>query len=229
MSSVDVAVKGAAAAGEARGVQARGRRGARLGRRSGEAVLRGPGLAARHRIASATATGSCSSRLRVPAARSLRRGRHLWPPGSAQGLHLAVYDIDAARADLIGRGVEVSELFHRDEMGSAPGPDPGRRSVPARSPRSATRTATAGCSRRSRPGSRAAEATRKGVAMDVETLAGALARRRSTRPYEANAPRHHWSGSYAAYIVAREEGHPGRAGRRRALHGAQHPGEELPT
>ena len=34
------------------------------------------------------------------------------PPGSAQGLHLAVYDIDAARADLVSRGVEVSETFH---------------------------------------------------------------------------------------------------------------------
>jgi catechol 2,3-dioxygenase-like lactoylglutathione lyase family enzyme len=33
-------------------------------------------------------------------------------PGSAQGLHLAVYDIDAARADLISRGVEISETFH---------------------------------------------------------------------------------------------------------------------
>jgi catechol 2,3-dioxygenase-like lactoylglutathione lyase family enzyme len=34
------------------------------------------------------------------------------PPGSAQGLHLAVYDMDEARADLIGRGVDVSETFH---------------------------------------------------------------------------------------------------------------------
>lgn len=25
-------------------------------------------------------------------------------------------------------------------------------------------------------------------------------------PYEAEAPPHHWSGFYAAYIVAREEG-----------------------
>jgi len=33
-------------------------------------------------------------------------------PGSLQGLHLAVYDIDEARADLIARGVEVSEPFH---------------------------------------------------------------------------------------------------------------------
>jgi catechol 2,3-dioxygenase-like lactoylglutathione lyase family enzyme len=34
------------------------------------------------------------------------------PPGSAQGLHLAVYDIDAARAELGTRGVEVSDTFH---------------------------------------------------------------------------------------------------------------------
>ncbi|MFC9351814.1 VOC family protein [Arthrobacter sp. NPDC057013] len=34
------------------------------------------------------------------------------PPGSLQGLHLAVYDINEARADLIARGVEVSEAFH---------------------------------------------------------------------------------------------------------------------
>jgi predicted enzyme related to lactoylglutathione lyase len=33
-------------------------------------------------------------------------------PGSCEGLHLAVYDIEAAREDLIARGVEVSETFH---------------------------------------------------------------------------------------------------------------------
>jgi catechol 2,3-dioxygenase-like lactoylglutathione lyase family enzyme len=49
-------------------------------------------------------------------------------PGSVQGWELVVDDIDAAREDLISRGVEVSELFHRDEGGFAPGPDPERRS-----------------------------------------------------------------------------------------------------
>jgi catechol 2,3-dioxygenase-like lactoylglutathione lyase family enzyme len=34
------------------------------------------------------------------------------PPGSSEGLQLSVYDIDAAREDLVGRGVEVSEVFH---------------------------------------------------------------------------------------------------------------------
>jgi catechol 2,3-dioxygenase-like lactoylglutathione lyase family enzyme len=33
-------------------------------------------------------------------------------PGSADSLTLAVYDIDAARDDLVARGVDVSEVFH---------------------------------------------------------------------------------------------------------------------
>jgi catechol 2,3-dioxygenase-like lactoylglutathione lyase family enzyme len=39
------------------------------------------------------------------------------PPGSVQGLHLVVDDIHAARAELVGRGVEVAEV---EDMG-APG------------------------------------------------------------------------------------------------------------
>jgi len=35
-------------------------------------------------------------------------------PGSAQGLYLIVSDIEAARAELLGRGVKVSEVFHSD-------------------------------------------------------------------------------------------------------------------
>ena len=34
------------------------------------------------------------------------------PPGSVEALQLSVYDIDAARAELIERGADVSELFH---------------------------------------------------------------------------------------------------------------------
>src|ERR687895_2847323 len=33
-------------------------------------------------------------------------------PGSAQGLYLIVSDIEAARGELLGRGVEISEVFH---------------------------------------------------------------------------------------------------------------------
>jgi catechol 2,3-dioxygenase-like lactoylglutathione lyase family enzyme len=57
-------------------------------------------------------------------------------PGSADGLQLVVTEIDAARAELIGHGVDVSEVFH--DVGGvfhhsglearAPGPAPGHRS-----------------------------------------------------------------------------------------------------
>jgi len=33
-------------------------------------------------------------------------------PGSAQGLYLIVSDIEAAREELLGRGIEISEVFH---------------------------------------------------------------------------------------------------------------------
>jgi hypothetical protein len=43
--------------------------------------------------------------------------------------------------------------------------------------------------------------------MDVETLAGLLKEAEQHHgPYEATAPKHHWSGFYAAYILARQEG-----------------------
>ncbi|MDR2987268.1 MAG: VOC family protein [Nocardiopsaceae bacterium] len=48
--------------------------------------------------------------------------------GSIQGLHLIVTDIDAARAELAGRGVDVSEVFYFEAGGQKPGPDPERAS-----------------------------------------------------------------------------------------------------
>ena len=59
-------------------------------------------------------------------------------PGSAQGLYLIVSDIEAARDELRGRGVEVSEVFHSDGVSAGTdepylfgrrrisGPDPER-------------------------------------------------------------------------------------------------------
>jgi catechol 2,3-dioxygenase-like lactoylglutathione lyase family enzyme len=47
-------------------------------------------------------------------------------PGSLHGLHLVVTDIDAAREQLVGRGVDAGELFHMGEGGQLPGPDPAR-------------------------------------------------------------------------------------------------------
>jgi catechol 2,3-dioxygenase-like lactoylglutathione lyase family enzyme len=47
-------------------------------------------------------------------------------PGSSQGLHLVVTDIEATRAALVDRGVDVGELFHFGAEGQTPGPDPER-------------------------------------------------------------------------------------------------------
>ena len=57
-------------------------------------------------------------------------------PGSAHGLYLVVDDIEAARAQLVGHGAQVSDVFHDaggvfHHAGTAarvPGPDPERRS-----------------------------------------------------------------------------------------------------
>jgi len=48
-------------------------------------------------------------------------------PGSQQRVEMVVSDIEAARDDLVSRGVEVGEIFHLDG-GHVPGPDPQRRS-----------------------------------------------------------------------------------------------------
>jgi catechol 2,3-dioxygenase-like lactoylglutathione lyase family enzyme len=48
--------------------------------------------------------------------------------GAVQGLHLLVQDIEAARADLVSRSVEISEPFHFGPEGQTPGLDPDRRS-----------------------------------------------------------------------------------------------------
>ena len=53
--------------------------------------------------------------------------------GPLQGLLLAVEDIEVARDDLVGRGVEVSEIWHAEPgKGTAPGVDPERRSYASR-------------------------------------------------------------------------------------------------
>lgn len=48
-------------------------------------------------------------------------------PGSIYGLHVVVPDIEAARAELVGRGMAVSDFFHFGVAGQEPGPDPERR------------------------------------------------------------------------------------------------------
>jgi catechol 2,3-dioxygenase-like lactoylglutathione lyase family enzyme len=125
-------------------------------------------------------------------------------PGSVQNLYLVVSDIEAARAELIGRGADVSEAFHFAGFGGppVPGHDPEGHSYGTY----ATFRDPDGNSwllqevKTRLPG--------RGLSnLDVASLTEFL-REAETRhgEYQATAPKHHWSDWYAAYIVAREQG-----------------------
>ena len=140
-----------------------------------------------------------------------------------QGTFLVVDDVEAARAELVGHGVDVSEVFHFDgnllrvagTKGRVPGPDPDGRSYFS----FASFNDPDGNSwllqqvKTRLPG--------RGLSsVDVPTLTELL---RETEKhhgeYQATAPKHHWSDWYAAYIVARERGRtPEEAAKDGALH-----------
>ena len=137
-------------------------------------------------------------------------------PGSVKNLYLVVSDIEAARGELIGRGADVSEAFHFTALGGpcASGPAPDGRSYGT----FATFSDPDGNSwllqeiKTRLPG--------RGTNPDVAALTDLL---RETEEhhgkYEPTAPKHHWSGWYAAYIVARERGKtPEEAAKDAALH-----------
>jgi len=125
-------------------------------------------------------------------------------PGSAQNLYLVVSDIDAARADLVARGADVSETFHYTGFGRprVSGHEPNGRSYGTFASFSdpdgnswllqeiTTRLPGRGLSNLDVP-------TLTELLRDAEVHHG---------EYEPGAPKHHWSGWYAAYIVAREHG-----------------------
>ena len=139
------------------------------------------------------------------------RGVTSTEPGSADGLVLAVKNIDDARADLIGRGVNVSEVFHyaggpfnntvetprvagRDPEGrsyfsfvSFEDPDGNRwllQEIPVRL-----------------PGREWAQTT------DVASLAELLHETEQRHGlYESTHAEHHWWDWYAPYLNARQNG-----------------------
>jgi catechol 2,3-dioxygenase-like lactoylglutathione lyase family enzyme len=135
-------------------------------------------------------------------------------PGLAHSLILAVDDIDAARGDLIGRGVNVSEVFHyadgvfrAAENARVGGRDPQRRTylsfasfedpdgngwlvqeVPTRLPGREWKSARA-------------------RAADVATLAELLRETAEHHDrYEKAHAAHHWWDWYSPYLSARQNG-----------------------
>jgi catechol 2,3-dioxygenase-like lactoylglutathione lyase family enzyme len=137
-------------------------------------------------------------------------------PGSAQGLYLVVSDIQAARAELTGRGADVSPVFHFAGIRGSrlPGPDPEGQSY--RSWASFSDPDGNGWLvqeiKTRLPG--------RGLSSDVATLTELLRETEQRHgEYEPSAPKHHWSAWYAAYIIARQRGRtPDEAAKDAALH-----------
>ena len=137
------------------------------------------------------------------------------PAGSARGLYLVVSDIEAGHAELVDRGVNVGEVFHRAGPGKPPvsGPAPERRSYGSFASFSdpdgngwllqEVRTRLPG----------------RGLSSDVATLTELLREAEERHGgYEATAPKHHWSGWYAATSSrANAAGLPTRQARTRRL------------
>jgi catechol 2,3-dioxygenase-like lactoylglutathione lyase family enzyme len=154
-------------------------------------------------------------------------------PGSTQGLYLIVSDIEAAREELLGRGVAISGAFH-DAGGVYAGPDQpylfGRLRVSGPDPEHRSYRTFASFSDPDGNGWLLQEITTRlpgrGLSnLDVSTLTDLLLETEQHHgEYEPTAPKHHWSGWYAAYIVARQDGKtPDEAAKLAKLHieGAQ--------
>jgi catechol 2,3-dioxygenase-like lactoylglutathione lyase family enzyme len=129
-------------------------------------------------------------------------------PGSVQGLFLVVDDVDAARAELRSHGADVSDVFHFDG-GLAVTGTKGR--ARGRDPEGHSYRTWASFSDPDGNGWLLQEIkTRlpgRGFGSDVATLTELLREAEQRHgEYEASAPKHHWSGWYAGYIVARQRG-----------------------
>jgi catechol 2,3-dioxygenase-like lactoylglutathione lyase family enzyme len=144
---------------------------------------------------------------------SVQFGTKMTPaaPGSAQGLYLIVSNVELSRRDLAARGIDVSEVFHPGTPGAQFRVDgSGRISGPA--PEHATYGSFATFRDPDGNGWLFQEVTTRlrgrGLSnFDVATLTELLQETEKRHgEYEPTAPKHHWSGWYAAYIVARQDG-----------------------
>jgi|SRR4051794_22871530 len=140
------------------------------------------------------------------------------PPGSIVGLLLAVDDIDAARGELLSRGIEVGEVFHdgggglgggfyADPAARAAGPDPQRRSYGSyasfRDPDGNGWLLQEIGERL--PGREWAPA--RAQAADPEALAELLREAEEHHgDYERTHAEHHWWDWYAPFLTARQNG-----------------------
>jgi catechol 2,3-dioxygenase-like lactoylglutathione lyase family enzyme len=144
---------------------------------------------------------------------SVQFGARITPEaaGSAQGLYLIVSDVEAARKDLIARGIDVSEVFHPGSPGAQFRAD-GSSRISGPAPEHATYGSFATFRDPDGNGWLFQEVTTRlpgrGLSnLDVATLTELLQEaEKHHSEYEPTAPKHEWSSWYAAYIVARQDG-----------------------
>jgi catechol 2,3-dioxygenase-like lactoylglutathione lyase family enzyme len=143
-----------------------------------------------------------------PCSVSFGKGYTTAVPGSVQGTFLVVDDIEAARAELVGRGVDVSNIFHFDgnllhvtgTNGRVPGPDPKRSSYFS----FASFSDPDGNSwllqevKTRFPG--------RGLSSDVATMTELLREAEERHGEDKPAPQDHRPEWLAGYIVARQRG-----------------------
>jgi hypothetical protein len=131
-------------------------------------------------------------------------------PGSAAGIFLVVDDVERARAGLIERGAEVSEVFHFENnllrasgtRGRLSGPDPqGQSYFSFASFSDPDGNSFLVQEVRSRfPG-------RGFSSLDLPALIELLRETEERHgAFERTAPKHHWSDWYGAYMAARQQG-----------------------
>ena len=134
---------------------------------------------------------------------TIGKGINRMEPGTLHGLHLCVDDIEAAHAELTSRGVDVSEPFHYAGIRGPrlQGPDPEGRpysSWASFSDPDGNRWLLQEIKTRL-PG--------RGFSIDVASMTELLREAEEHHgKYEPTAAKHHWSGWYAAYVVARVQG-----------------------
>jgi catechol 2,3-dioxygenase-like lactoylglutathione lyase family enzyme len=137
-----------------------------------------------------------------PASIQFGEGPSEMTPGSLEALQLIVQDIEAARDDLISRGVDVGEIWHLEPgVGPQPGPDPEGRSY-------FTRAIFADPDGNQWVLQQVTERLPGRVSRgDVASLSALLRETAEHHDaFEKASPPHEWPDWYAAYFDAREAG-----------------------
>ncbi len=139
-------------------------------------------------------------------------------PGSAQGLYLIVSDIEAARNELVARGVEVSGVFHAGTPGAQFQPDGARGRVSGPAPDHATYSSFASFRdpdgngwllqevTTRLPGRIEPAATSFGSASDLASALRRASAAHGEHEKRIGAADPNWPDWYAAYMVAEQAG-----------------------